>query len=306
MAQLKAELRATHTGVLDFDGVKIPCAVLENGLRVITVREVRTALGRTGTPRVFKLADLVGAKNLKPFRDRHLQGSSKELTFRLPNGQVARGVDARVLPRLCRVYTDALMAGVLRDNQLPIAKRCYEILSALADVSMYALVDEASGYQYERDATELQRLLPRFIRAELRPYAPIFPREVFQNLYRFLGYKWTDTTQHPKCMGALINWAFYGRMIEGLPAELQRRNPADENGQRRQRHHQYLSDDIGKPMLEQLIIGFLAIARTKNTWEAFKEEYDRAFPRQHKAPILLPTTTQPWLPGIDPEGAADE
>ncbi len=60
---------------------------------------------------------------------------------------------------LCKVYLDARENKVLKTQQLPLARASEILLLGLSNIGITALIDEATGYQYEREKNELQKIL---------------------------------------------------------------------------------------------------------------------------------------------------
>jgi hypothetical protein len=50
-------------------------------------------------------------------------------------------------------------------------------------------------------------------------------------------------------------------------------------GKRKQRHHQWLTEDIGIPALSQHLSGVIALMRASSDWQIFKRLLSRAFPK---------------------------
>jgi hypothetical protein len=124
--------RATHNGEIPIGNVSIPCAVLEDGTRVITQRGMFVALGMNKNPSkgqtaIDKRPGFVSANNLAPFISEELMRSWTPIPFRLPRGaggyrgNIAFGYDAKILPLVCHAYLDAKEAGKLTPNQKHIA-----------------------------------------------------------------------------------------------------------------------------------------------------------------------------------------
>lgn len=59
--------------------------------------------------------------------------------------------------------------------------------SALAKVGIVALVDEATGYQYERPQVALVKLFAGYLDAALAPWCDRIPMDFWQNLFRIIG-----------------------------------------------------------------------------------------------------------------------
>ena len=66
----------------------------------------------------------------------------------------------------------------------------------------------------------------------------------------------------------------------GTSKELQARNPKDERGRRKARHHQWLTEDVGHPALAQHLYGLIGFMRVCNTWNQFYQFVQRAYPKK--------------------------
>jgi hypothetical protein len=155
---------AKYKGFLNLFGMEIPCYVLDNGLRVI---------GRTATTEMlsgFKgQGDLEGylrSQNLKPYVDKDLV-VAKMVSFRLPEveqlGREVKGLPADLLIDICKGLVAALEASQrtppevkLTPRQIAMAVKASMFLAACAKVGLDALIDEATGYQYQREEDALQ------------------------------------------------------------------------------------------------------------------------------------------------------
>lgn len=117
-------------------------------------------------------------KNLKPFISSELLASTIPIEYRLPSGSViAFGYKAEILPMVCHVYEDADRAGKLLRSQRHIAEAARALSRAFSKTGIIALVDEATGYQYDRARHALARILEKFIAKELQPWTRTFPLE---------------------------------------------------------------------------------------------------------------------------------
>jgi hypothetical protein len=291
-------LKATHVGDLEIGGIRIRCAVLEDGTRVIAREGLLRAIGRTGNPKkgeLFKLPTFLRADNLKRFISQELVSSSTPLMFRpISGGTVSRmsyGYKAEILPLVCNVFLDAREAEELRANQIHIYERCKILLRGFAVVGITALVDEATGYQEVRDRLALQAILDRFLRKELAAWAKTFPDEFYREMFRLKGWHWKQlSTKRPSLVGHYTKDLVYERLAPGLLEELEKLNPKDEKGHRKRKHHQWLTEDVGHPALAQHLYAIIGFMRASTTWEHFYRMVQRAFPKKN---------TTMLLPGID-------
>ncbi len=156
--------KATHPGEVKIGNKVLSCYVLEDGTRIFAREGFLKAMGRTGKPKsrrgdeeVFDLPIFLRAANLKPFISQDLIDSSKPMHFQPLNGGVAFGYKAELLPAVCEVFMDAREAGVLLKTQVHIAEACKLLYRGFATVGIIALVDEATGYQYDPRSLSARR-----------------------------------------------------------------------------------------------------------------------------------------------------
>ena len=76
-------------------------------------------------------------------------------------------------------------------------------LSACAKVRLDALIDEATGYQFERADDALRVKLRAFIADELRAWEKTFPDELWMEFGRLTGWKGSSHSR-PKWWGRLV------------------------------------------------------------------------------------------------------
>jgi hypothetical protein len=301
--------RATHEGPIKIRGGEIQSAVLDDGRRVITQSGFMVALGRArqAKGRSYYDADVnmpafLTAKNLKPFVPSDLGVTSSQIEFRTLRGVRAFGYSAELLPQVCGVFMDAQEAGALTRGQLHIAQKAKVLMRGLATTGIIALVDEATGFQYERDRTALQVILNRYLSVELAAWAKRFPDEFYDELFRLRGWKWERKgSRRPVQVAKDTINLVYMRMLPDLLKELEVRNPKDERGRRKAKHHQFFSVDIGSPALNAHVHAIITLMRAFDTWDEFKGKLDRSLPvvtRLSDLPLFNQSegTTEPTLP----------
>lgn len=72
----------------------------------------------------------------------------------------------------------------------------------------------------------------------------------------------------------------YLRLAPGILRELEVRNPRDNKGNRKAKHHQWLTEDIGHQALAQHLYAVIGLMRLADSWESFKHMIDRAYPKR--------------------------
>ena len=278
--------RVTHQGPLRIGDKVIASAVLETRKRVLTQESFLGAIGRArkakggkgSTLMVDGLPPFLAAENLKPFISDDLWGATTPIVFRIETGQKAFGYDAMLLPMVCDVYLKARREGKLLKSQAKIAEVCEILQGGLARVGIIALVDEATGYQDDRDRDDLVKILEAYINEALRPWVRTFPPEFFKEIYRLNGWTFNPTsTKRNQQVGIWINKFIYNELPPGVLTELRARNPRVEKGYRRHKFFQYLTVDIGDPHLDRLIAAVTMVMRVSDSKRDFAENFQRAF-----------------------------
>ena len=286
--------KAIREGSIKIGDLELPCAVLEDGSRVLTQSGVMLALGRARQVKSRKyfnadvnLPAFLQAKNLKPFITNDLEVTSSRIDFMTEAGIKAFGFKAEVLPSICEVFIEADRLGKLSENQKHIAHRARLLYRGFANLGIIALVDEATGYQEIRARDALQAYLEKFIRKELAVWVKTFPDEFFQQLYRLKRWKWTGSSRRPGVVGRYIKDLVYERLGPGVIEELERKNPSDGKGKRKSKHFQWLTEDMGNPALAQHMHALIGFMRAEDDWSEFKTRFYRAFPKKGENLPLL-------------------
>lgn len=280
---------------LHIAGSVIPCAVVmgPNGIqRVLSETGIANAVlgDRSGASKKLKkegapLPLFLAPSQLKPFITNEMtEGPLKPIDY-IDGSRVVRGYDASILVAVCTVWLKAREAGALQAQQLDKAMKAEILTRALAETGIAALVDEATGYQSVRPQNALQSYLELVIRRELAVWAKKFPDEFYENIYRLKGWTWPGMTKNR--YSVVANYTtnlIYDRLGPGITDELLRKTPMTGKGYRPNRLHQWLSEDIGDPMLAThmhsiLMFQRLAIANGYG-WKRFLHMVDQVLPRK--------------------------
>lgn len=284
--------KATNSGVLQIGESRIPCAVLEDGRRVLSETGITYALlgARSGASRRQKqsgtpLPLFVAPKNLRPFiSDEMRAGPLVPITYQ-DKGRTVVGFDATVLPSVCEIWLKAREAGKTQEQQKDKVQKAEILMRGLSHVGIIALIDEATGFQDIRPKTALQAYLEMIIQKELAAWAKRFPDEFYVNIYKLRGWPWPGMQKNRYSVVAhYTRDLIYQRLAPGVLKELEQRSPKNEKGQRANKLHQWLTEDVGHPMLAQhlhSIIMFqrLAIANGHG-WNRFMRTVDQVLPKK--------------------------
>ncbi len=307
--------KATHRGEVRIGDSTIPCYVLQAKVgapvkRMLSQTGMVGALGISrGGPknpdgtRGDRLANFSGSKVVSPFVSEPLRAAiTNPVKFLAPGIGMVHGYEATILHDICDAVLTARKAGALQKQQLHIADQCEILVRGFARVGIISLVDEASGYQDIRDRQALQAILDQYLAKELAAWARRFPDEFYQEIFRLRGWEWRElSAKRPILVGKLTKDVVYERLAPGIVKELEARNPKDERGYRKAKHHQWMTADIGHPALSQHLHAVIGFMRASRDWKTFKDLLDRAFPKKGET-LLMPHgwRRRGWTRGREP------
>ena len=271
--------KATHNGVWTINNsVKIKCYVMDNKERVLSLRGAATSMGLTGGGSLALVRNL-NSQWISPFLSDSLRDwLSKANRNELPQYLTKTGgkftpFKASDFVDLCRAYVDAKHAGVLKlESQIAVADRLYTIMTAFAKVGLDAIIDEVTGYQYDREHDELQRLLSLYISEELMPWTKRFPDEFYKQMFRLKGWTYNGKNR-PQYVGKLTNHYIYEQLPNGVLEELKQKTPKSK------RLHQSLTDTVGIPHLDKQLQKTIGLMQASDTWEEFDLLFEKAMKR---------------------------
>lgn len=282
--------KATHTGELKIGKVALSCHVLDDERRVLSQRGMLEALGMSrsgGSAGAHRLGRFAGGKTLNPYVSDELAArTTNPIKFRFLRGGSAYGYEATVLAELCEAVLEAREANALLKQQRHIAKACEILMRGFARVGIVALVDEATGYQKDRDRDALHRILEEYISEELLPWTKRFPDAFYEEMFRLHEWSYSPLSiKRPILVGKLTNQLIYEKLPPGVLEELQRKNPKGEKGYRKHKFHQFLTAGIGNPHLEKQIASVVTLMRVSDSWDDFKNHFKKAFPKNRKKTV---------------------
>lgn len=213
---------AQWRGKIDLGGEELDVYVLSTGERVIAMRSAVKSITETDGG---DLATYIGASALKAYINKDLI-LEQSLQFSVPGTQFAgRGITTEHFELICRGYVQALYeSALLTDRQRQIAIKCAVLTAGLTRTGLDALIDEATGYQYERAEDALQVKLRAFIADELRAWEKTFPDELWQEFGRLTKWKGALHSR-PKWWGKLVIELIYDTLDPDVAEYLKAHKP---------------------------------------------------------------------------------
>jgi hypothetical protein len=286
--------KITHEGELDLNGIKLSCYVLEDGSRILSARGMQTSLRLVDSEQGADQSKIAGAGFTRFVGQKWFKALTtsankleqfKAITCYKGNQRI-NGYQATMLADFCDIMLDARKNSLLKHERHQIvAAQCEVLVRALAKVGIIALVDEATGYQYDREKDELQKILKAYISEELLKWQKRFPDEFYKEIFRLNG--WGDLTvsglkahQRPGVIGTWTKKLVYQQLPKGVLQELYRKTPKTSDGRLAKKLHQSLTMDVGNPHLEKQLVSVITLMNISNDWKEFTRFFNKKFGQQ--------------------------
>lgn len=281
-----------HEGEITLGNVAIPCYVLEDGTRILSGRGMQEALKmvdeveegkqKAGT----RLQRYLNQKSLEPFIYK-----GKDMDHFNPiecyNGtQKVNGYEATVLADICEAFLDARKKIPLSTRQRIIADQSEILIRGFARVGIVALIDEATGYQYDRERFELQKILNAYISEEILKWQLTFTDEFYKEVYRLWGLPFIPKyiRNKPSFIGKLTTKYIYELLPKGVVDKIKEKTGKTVNGNWKYKWHQSLTPEIGREHLKKQIIEVTTLMSVSQS----KEQFDGLFQQKYNTkPVQL-------------------
>lgn len=278
------ENQIKYEGELNLGGFILPCYVLEDGTRVLSGRKLQETLKIVdGNISGTKLPQFLANSILKPFIFNDKGSAHFEPIICHKGKKYINGYEATVLTDICESILAARRSGAkLTERQTIVANQCEILLSAFARVGIIALIDEATGYQNEREHFELQKILSAYISDEILKWQLTFTDDFYQQIYRLwnLPYIPKYIRNKPSFIGKLTSKYIYEQLPNGVVEKIKEKTGKTDKGNWKYKWHQSLTPEIGREHLKRQIIEvttLMSISRTKGEFEAhFERKYHKS------------------------------
>lgn len=272
---------AKFPGKIDLGGASLDVYVLDTKARIVNLSTaVRAIADRDGG----NLGEYIGVSSLKGFIDKDLI-LGETVDFFIPGTTIrGRGITAERFLEMCQGYVAALQANALgTERQKEIAIKCSVLLASCAKVGLIALIDEATGYQYERAEDALQVKLRAFISDELRAWEKTFPDELWEEFGRLTNWQ-GSLRSRPKWWGKLVTKLIYDTLDSDVARYLKDNKPPAGV-----RWHQQLTENYGARHLVSRCFEIIGMAKTCKTMPELTEKVNVHYGKSSaQLPLYLP------------------
>ncbi|OJY66596.1 MAG: hypothetical protein BGP09_31265 [Rhizobium sp. 60-20] len=263
---------AKWRGQIDLGGDLLDCYVLDTAQRVIALRSAVKSFAGVESG---NLGNYIGVTGLKPFINSDLI-LGELVDFAIPGTQFrGSGLTTEHFELICRGYVQALYKNApMTDRQREIAIKCAVITSGLTRIGLDALIDEATGYQYERAEDALQIKLRAFIAEELRAWEKTFPDELWEEFGRLTNWQ-GDLKSRPKYWGKLVIELIYDTLDPDVAKYLRENRPPPNV-----RWHQNLTENLGVRQLVSRCFEVVGLSKSCRTMSELRKKVAHHYGKQ--------------------------
>lgn len=277
-----------YEGTLNLGENKLPCYVLEDGTRVLSGRKMQEILKVVdGNISGTKLPQFLSNSILKPFIFSNKDAAHFDPIICFKGKQRINGYEATVLTDICEAILRARRSGVkMTERQQIVANQCEILLSSFAKIGIIALIDEATGYQNEREHFELQKILSAYIYEEILKWQLTFTDDFYREVYRLWGLPFIPKyiKNKPSFIGKLTTKYIYDLLPDGVVDKIKEKTGKTDKGNWKYKWHQSLTPEIGREHLKKQIIEVTTLMSISKS----KSEFNELFERKYNAkPIQL-------------------
>ncbi len=277
---------ARWPGELQIGGASLPVYVLDDGRRVIS----RTgAIGLLRNRNVGgNLESYLRVAAIRPYLSGDV--AAQMIDFSIPGvvNKTTKGLPADTFIEICQAFVQARNGGVLTPKQVEIAIQADVFLAACAKTGLDALIDEVTGYQYERAHDALQTKLNLYLEQEMRKWEKTFPDELWLEFGRLTNWQ-GSLHSRPKYWGKLVIELVYGYLDRDVLTWLKENAPTPRKGRN---YHQWLTSQYGLKRLIEHLWMLIGIAKTCHDMRGLRAQMGIQFGREPvQLTLYLPAPT---------------
>jgi hypothetical protein len=289
----KKLLKVMYKGKLPIGGIELDCAVLDDETRILSTTSVFLALGRTTRglhknrnkqylEELNKINPFHSLRQIPPFLSSKsiISLINKDFLLALKpieyqdNNKICYGYQANILPEICSLYLEARRKKILSPSQKKFAIQSEILLESFAKVGITALIDEATGFQYNRKYDALRFLLQQYINDGISKWLKRFPDKFFEELDKLYKNEKTTSRKRPQYYGKFINEYIYNPIEKGYVKEELNKKNIKNNGKRISQFHRWLTD-FGANQLAIQIGRVMGVMEISTSIRKFKDRIGR-------------------------------
>lgn len=264
--------------------MSIDCYVLENGKRVLSGRGMQKILNMTESDSGSRIDRYLTQKSLKPFIYKDKTAGHYTPIECYKGDQKINGYEAEILIDICDAFLEARKHTKLSSRQEKIATQAEILMRSFAKVGLIALIDEATGYQHERERDELQKILSAYISDQILRWQKTFDNDFYIQIFRLWKLPYTSKfiNNKPAFIGKLTIKYVYEQLPDGVFEKIKENTPKTKSGNYKYRLHQSLTEEVGREHLKKQINQVTVLMEASDTKEDFEELFNKSKNRTDK------------------------
>jgi len=274
-----------YAGEIILGNSVIPCYVLEDGTRILSGRQMQSALkmidedteaDKTSGARLIRF---LKQKSLKPYLYKENEPGHYDPILCTNGEQKINGYEATILNDICDAFLEARQNISLSSRQAIIAQQCEILVRGFARVGIIALIDEATGYQYDREREELAKILHAYISDEILRWQLTFTDDFYKQLFRLWGLPYIPKyiKGKPGFIGRLTSKFIYEKLPNGVLEKIKENIPRTEKGNYKYKFHQSLTPEVGRQHLIKQITEVTTLMSVSHNRSEFEDLFERKY-----------------------------
>jgi hypothetical protein len=169
-------------------------------------------------------------------------------------GVTVHGIETSTFIEILRV----ILKAKLTETQKFLAERAQAMLIALANTTLDSILYQESGFWKAIEGQRVAEILDKYLQDHARKWAKTFPDEFWVKLIKVKGYPSYIALKRPAFVGHWVNDIVYDRLVPGARKKLNELNPRLPAGYRKNKNHQFTTEDYGLPELKAHLIKVMA------------------------------------------------
>jgi hypothetical protein len=244
-------------------GGKIDCYIVDDGGRIRRMIGSSGIMAAIGSPGSGGLQRYLGRL---PSRFIHLS-NRPAIELSLPEGGMAKCYDAEHFSDVITAYAESFINGELHPAQNDMGRTAAKMALAYQKLGLIAHIDEATGYQSERAADDLDVAVSRFISQEPYDWELLWEPETVTAICDLYGWR-QDGNRIPPQMKSIMEMIYRLALGNTIVNELQiiSPNPNFDTLQHRHIHPEH------KPKLKAIIRNCSLLAKHSATPDEWKRK----------------------------------
>ncbi len=276
--------RVSHYGTIHIGDMEFEAVVLEDGTRGYIQNQLFQAIDFSKDNRGVRIRNF-----LVEFAPNYLKENEKtdvSIVVKMPHGGNANIFRVGILSEIVTGVIEAAINGTLHQQRRHLIPPCLAINKALTLTAEVALIDEATGYQYNREPDALQDFISKILRKTCATWERRFHPDYYIATFGLFGWKYSGQRNKPMAIGQITaRWVYEAVFPAGIMSELREKRGVEKL-------HQWLTDEGGLPLLGKQIDAVTMIARTSTDLPDFNNRCAVAFHTKGQMGFIFPAPVQ--------------